>query len=203
MRRLYLMFPLVFAVPALAQAPGLNRPDIPSKQTSSTSPQVKDRHRHLLDQLLNALQSAPSEDVAALLERRIEQLWIEAGSPAVQLLMTRGMRELRAGAASDAEADFDAAIALDPGYAEAWHRRAIARFEAGDTLGAIADIGEVLQRESRNFAALDTLARLSEAREDWKGAYAAWQKKLEIDPKTPGGEEKRKDFRRRALGDDT
>ena len=203
MRRLYLMFPLVFAVPALAQVQGPNRPYIPSKQTSSTSPQITDRHRHLLDQLLNALQSAPSEDVAALLERRIEQMWLEAGSPAVQLLMTRGMRQLRAGAASDAEADFDAAIALDPGYAEAWHRRAIARFEAGDTLGAIADIGEALQREPRNFAALDTLARLSEAREDWKGAYAAWQKKLEIDPKTPGGEEKRMDFRRRALGEDT
>ena len=162
---------------------------------------AKDRDQQILDQLLGALQSAPTEDMAALLERRIEQLWLEAGSPAVRLLMTRGMRALRAGAAADA--DFDAAIALDPGYVEAWHRRAIARFEAGDTLGAIADIGEALQREPRNFAALDTLARLSEAREDWKGAYAAWQKKLEIDPKTPGGEEKRKDFRRRALGDDT
>ena len=35
------------------------------------------------------------------------------------------------------------------------------------------------------------------------GAYAAWQKKLEIDPQTPGGEAKRKDLQRRALGDDT
>ena len=61
----------------------------------------------------------------------------------------------------------------------------------------------MLQREPRSFVALDTLTRLSEAREDWKGAYAAWQKKLEIDPKTPGGEEKLKDLRRRALGDDT
>ena len=201
MRHLYLLFPLVFAVPAQAQAPALNRPDIPSKPPSSTSPQAKDRHRQLLDQLLNALQSAPSEDAAALLERRIEQFRLEAASPAVQLLMTRGMRGLRAGAARDAEADFDAAITLDPSYGEAWHRRAIARFESGDTLGAIHDIGEALQREPRNFAALDTLARLSETREDWKGAYAAWQKKLEINPKTPGGEEKLKDLRRRALGD--
>ena len=138
-----------------------------------------------------------------MLEARIEHLWLEAGSPAVDLLMSRGMREMGAGSASDAELDFGAAIALDPANPEPWHRRAIARFDSGDTLGAIADIGEALQREPRNFAALDTLTRLSEASEDWNGAYAAWQKKLEIDPKTPGGEEKLKDLRRRALGDDT
>ena len=79
----------------------------------------------------------------------------------------------------------------------------MARFAAGDTTGAIADIGEVLQREPRNFAALETLTRFAEAHEDWKGAYEAWQKMLEIDPKTPGGEAKLKDLRRRALGDDT
>jgi tetratricopeptide (TPR) repeat protein len=181
MRHWILLAPLLIASPALAQAPG-PKP---------------------IDQLLTALQSAPSEEVAALLETRIEHIWLEAGSPAVDLLMSRGMREMHAGAPSDAEEDFDAAIALDPNYAEAWHRRAIARFQSGDTLGAIGDLGEVLQREPRNFAALDTLERLSEAQEDWKGAYAAWQKKLEIDPKTPGGEEKLKDLRRRALGDDT
>ena len=181
MRHLLLILPLCLAAPAIAE----------------------DHAAKPVDQLLAALQAAPSEEVAAMLETRIEQFWLEAGSPAVGLLMTRGMREMHADDPTDAEADFDAAITLDPTYAEAWHRRAIARFKSGDTQGAIADLGEVLQREPRSFVALDTLARLSEAREDWKGAYAAWQKKLEIDPKTPGGEEKLKDLRRRALGDDT
>jgi tetratricopeptide (TPR) repeat protein len=189
MQRLLLMLPLVFA---MAQAPA-----------PSAGVAIANRGQQQLDQLLSALRSAPSEDVAGMLEARIEHLWLEAGSPAVDLLMSRGMREMGAGAASDAEQDFDAALALDPANPEVWHRRAVARFDDGDTLGAIADIGEALQREPRNFAALDTLTRLSEAREDWKGAYAAWQKKLEIDPKTPGGEDKLKDLRRRALGDDT
>ncbi len=44
---------------------------------------------------------------------------------------------------------------------------------------------------------------LSEARKDWKGAYtAAWQKVLEIDPKTPGGNDRLKDLRRHALGEE-
>ncbi len=194
MRHWLLLLPLCFAVQAQAQAPNPSRP---------APPVARDRGQLLLDQLLAALQAAPDQEVAGLLETQIEHLWLEAGSPAVGLLMMRGMREMSAGAPADAEADFDAAIALDPANGEAWHRRAIARFEAGDTPGAIADIGEVLQREPRQFSALDTLARLSAARGDWKGAYAALRKKLEIDPKTPGGEDKLKDFRRRALGDDT
>ena len=71
--------------------------------------------------------------------------------------------------------------------AEAYHQRAIARFAAGDTPGAIADIQATLQHEPRSFAAFETLAAIAEARKDWKGAYEAWQKVLEIDPKTPGG----------------
>jgi hypothetical protein len=44
---------------------------------------------------------------------------------------------------------------------------------------------------------------IAESRKDWKGAYAAWQKLLEIDPKTPGGEDKLKDLHRRAFGEET
>ena len=73
---------------------------------------------------------------------------------------------------------------------------------AGDTPGAIADIQATLQHEPRSFAAFQTLAAIAEARKDWKGAYEAWQKVMEIDPKTPGGEERLKDLRRHALGEE-
>lgn len=189
MRQFIFLLAFVFATQAQAQ--------------SQTQVQSPGNIPGPVDQLLAALKSAPDEAAAATLETRIEHIWLEAGSPAVNLLMIKGMREMHAGAPAEAEEDFAAALTLDPGYAEAWRRRAIARFDSGDTNGAIADIGEVLQREPRNFAALDTLTRLSEALQDWRGAYAAWQKKLEIDPKTPGGEAKLKDLKRRALGDDT
>jgi len=84
---------------------------------------------------------------------------------------------------------------------EAQHR-AIARFGAGDTPGAIADLQATLQHEPRSFAAFQTLSAIAEARKDWKGAYEAWQKVMEIDPKTPGGEERLKDLRRHALGEE-
>ena len=161
-----------------------------------------DDKRAALDKMLSALQSAPSEETAQPLEQQIRQMWLNAGTPAVTLLMSRGLRELKADAHQDAIEDFTAAIILDPNLAEAYHQRAIAKFAAGDSAGAIADIQATLQREPRSFVAFQTLSAISEARKDWKGAYEAWRKVLEIDPKTPGGEERLKDLKRRALGEE-
>ena len=186
MRYILLPILLLFAVPAFAQnagGPGAER-------------------RAALDKLLGTLKSAPSAEAAAPLEEQIQRLWLNAGTPAVTLLMSRGLRELKANANPDAIEDFSDAITLDPNLAEAYHQRAIARFASGDTAGAIADIAAALQHEPRNFAALETLTDISEARKDWKGAYEAWQKVLEIDPKTPGGEERLNDLRRHALGEE-
>jgi tetratricopeptide (TPR) repeat protein len=158
--------------------------------------------RAALDRLLTTLKSAPSEEIARPLEQQIRQLWLNAGTPAVTLLMSRGLRELKADANQDAIDDFTAAITLDPDLAEAYHQRAIARFASGDTPGAIADIQNTLQREPRSFAALETLTAIAQSRKDWKGAFNAWQKVLEIDPKTPGGQERLKDLRRHAFGEE-
>jgi tetratricopeptide (TPR) repeat protein len=153
--------------------------------------------------LLDALKDAPSETVAAPLEQQIRELWATSGTPAVTLLMSRGLREMHAGAMNDAIEDFGDAITLDPTLAEAYRQRAVARYQTGDTGGAIADLQATVQREPRDFAAFETLSQIAEAREDWKGAYAAWQKVMEIDPKSPGGEERLNELKRKALGEET
>jgi tetratricopeptide (TPR) repeat protein len=183
--RLVVLVTTLLATPALAQ----EKPDA-SK-------------RAMLDQMLSALRAAPSEDVADALEQRIRQAWLEGGSPAVTLLMGRGLRELQAGANDEAQQDFDAALALDPDLAAAYNQRAVARFQQGDITGAIRDIEETLRHEPRDFAALQSLSRIAESRKDWAGAYAAWQQVMAIDPKTPGGEARLQDLRRRALGEAT
>ena len=186
MRRIILAVVLLLAVPAFAQNAG--------------GPATE--KRAALDKLLAALRSAASEGVAGPLEHQIRQLWLNAGTPAVTLLMSRGLREMKANANQDAIEDFTAAVTLEPNLAEAYHQRAIARFASGDTAGAIADIQATLQREPHSFAALETLTAIAESRKDWKGAYEAWRKLLEIDPKTPGGQERLKDLRRHALGEE-
>jgi tetratricopeptide (TPR) repeat protein len=186
--RWLILFSMAFCLPAYAQAP---------------TPTPGSDRKAAIDHMLDALKAAPSEDAAAPLEAQISELWMHQGSPAVTLLMARGLREMEAQTPQEAEEDLGAAITLDPDFAEAYHQRALARFAAGDTPGAIADLQETLQREPRDFEAFRTLEAIAESREDWKSAYAAWQRLMDIDPKTPGGEDKLKDLRRRALGDET
>ncbi len=153
-----------------------------------------------LDQLFAALKAAPTEEAAGTVEARILDTWVQQASPAVRLLLARGVRDLGQNAASDAYDSFDGAITLQPDVAEAWHGRAMARFRLGDAVGAVADIQQALQREPRDFAALADLSRVAEGQGNWKGALAAWQKVLELAPHTPGAEERLRELERRANG---
>lgn len=155
------------------------------------------------NKLLDALLHAPSQGAAAALEQQLRHVWLNAGTPAVTLLMSRGLRQMKAGETHQAIQDFGDAIVLDPKLAEAYHQRAIARFQAGDTAGAIADIQAALHLEPRNFAVLETLSRIAEAGDNWKGAYEAWRKVLQIDPMTPGGKDRLKELKVKAFGEET
>ena len=183
---------LVLSGPALAQSPA------PSPAHPPAAPADP---KAALNTMLSALRAAPNEQVAKALEDQIRDAWAKAASPAVRLLLTRGARELEEGAAGDATDSFDAALDLDPTLLEAWRGRAQARLRGGDSAGAIRDIQEVLRREPRDFAALQDLSHIAEAQHDWKGALSAWQKVLDLDPKTPDGRDRLQDLRRRALGD--
>lgn len=156
-----------------------------------------------LDQLFGLLKVAPDETTAAAVESAIEGQWFLAASPAIRLLLSRGAREIGEGSPGDAVADYDAALDLDGNLVAAWQGRATARWRAGDAAGAEHDIEETMKREPREFAALQDLSHIAEQRGDFKGAYAAWIRAMELDPKTPGGADREKDLKRRAFGDDT
>lgn len=180
MRRRALLLALV-ATPAAAQTP--------SRATQ-------------LDNLLAALKVAPNEPAAAALEAQILAVWAQAATAAVRLLLTRGAREMSENAPGDALDSFDAALDLEPDLLEGWRGRAEARRALGDYTGAVHDIEELLRREPRSFLAFQELSRIAQARGDWRGALAAWQKVLELSPQTPGGQTRLTDLKRRALGEE-
>ena len=155
------------------------------------------------DRLLAALKAAPDAEAATALEARLQQLWLNAGTPAVGLLMSRALHEAAGGDDKDALEDFDAALDLDPQLAEAWHQKALVHAHMGENRAAIADIAQALRLEPRHFAALETLSRIAEAQGNWKGAYDAWQRVMQLDPKTPGGVDRLNELRRRAFGEET
>lgn len=155
----------------------------------------------MLEAMMAALHAARDEAEAAAIEARIRGVWLEATSPAVRLLMARGIRDLRAGAGADAERVFDDVIVLDPNLAEAYVQRGLARLKQGDRRGAVADLEEGLRREPRHFDAIRALADIAAERGDYASAYAGWQRLLAIDPLAPGGAARLKELRRRALGE--
>ena len=70
--------------------------------------------RAAADHLLDALKAAPDETAAAMLEEQLQQTWLRAGSPAVTLLMSRGLRSMHAGQDDEATVSFSDAITLQP-----------------------------------------------------------------------------------------
>jgi predicted TPR repeat methyltransferase len=172
-----------------------------SASAQTPPPATVDKHA-TVDQLFTALKGATTQEQASELEARIAQSWLNAGTPSITLLMSRGVRDVQGGLNEDAVEDFDAIVTLEPSLPEGWHRRALAKLAVGDTDGAVADLGETLALEPRHFMALSDLSRIAEHRGDWKSALAAWQKVLEIDPKTEDGEERLKVLTSKALGEE-
>jgi tetratricopeptide (TPR) repeat protein len=162
-----------------------------------------DQKKAEIDGLLNSLKTATSDEAAAALEQRIKQKWIEAGSPAATLLMSRGLRNLQSQSGDEALDDFDAVLALEPQLQAAYTFRARAKYLVGDYAGAIQDTEAALQREPRNFVALQGLSHIAESRGDLKGALLAWQKVLEIDPRTPDADKRLRELSRKVNGETT
>ena len=186
--RAALAVPLVLvAFAAAAQTPPTTRP----------TPKVE------LDQMLTALGEATSEAMAGRLEAGIDALWARSGGPTAALLLGRGSRDLAAGDAAEAVADADAALALAPDMAEAYSRRALARYHGGDVIGAIRDLQEAIRREPRHFGAWRSLAGIAEAQGNAAGALAAWKQLLAIDPKTPGGAVRLKELAKKVEGEES
>lgn len=163
----------------------------------------QEARRAELDSLFETLKNAPDETAAAMVEARIRALWVESASPAAVLLLRRGARNLAARTNDEALEDFDAALILSPGSAEAWFQRAQAYAASGDAAAAARDLQEALRLEPRHFAALVSLSLLQEEAGQNDAALRSMQAALALHPRLRGGQERLRELRRKAEGDAT
>ncbi|WP_426956830.1 tetratricopeptide repeat protein [Muricoccus radiodurans] len=178
-------------------------PAVPPTASPVPAPDAAARRRQELDRLLDGLPLAPDEAAATALQTRIQALWAQGGSPAVSLLIRRGLRNLEGRAAADAVEDLDAAITLQPDFAESWILRAQALAASGDSRAAAADLQQALRLEPRHFGALLALSEIQQESGDLNGALRSLDAALALHPHLPGGTQRRRDLSRQALGDDT
>jgi tetratricopeptide (TPR) repeat protein len=195
MRRLVLLLPLLMlSGPALAQgapaAPVPGRPDAAAQRRAE------------LDRLFEALKDAPDASGARMVEARIRAVWSQGISPAAGLLLRRGARNLNASEAAEALEDFDAALVLEPNAPDVWLMRARALARLGDRAAAARDIQEALRLEPRHFGALLQLSEMLDEAGDAQGALRAFDAALALHPRLAGAEQRRRELRRKAEGDE-
>lgn len=166
------------------------------------APATAESRRAEANRLLDALPAAPDEVAAQALEARLRSLWAQGASPAVTLLLRRGLRNLQSEAPADAVEDFDAALTLQPGHAESWLLRAQALAATGDMQAALRDLRQVLVLEPRHFLALALLSTYQEQLGDHAAALRSMEEAMSIHPRLQGGAERLRRLKARVTGED-
>jgi len=131
--------------------------------------------------LLEALGQADPA-TALRLDRQLQALWGKSGSASMDLLLKRGRDALEV---DDSRAAIEHLTALTdhaPDFAEGWHSRAKAFFEAGLYGPALADLERTLRLNPNNYNAILGLGAILETFEDPKRAYQAYLRAQAIHP---------------------
>ncbi len=132
----------------------------------------------LFEQLTAVEQRAEGERVT----NRIWVLWREIDDPDLAAAMEQGIVAMRSGRHADAERRFSAVIEAEPGYAEAWNKRATVRYMRGRYTAAAADIRRALALEPRHFGALAGLGLVYMQLERYRAAIESFERALELNP---------------------
>ena len=114
-----------------------------------------------LDPLFDRLKTVEPSDYKPI-EEKIWQEWSKSGSPAMDLLLERGRAALEDKRIDEAIGHFTALTDHAPEFAQGWHARATAYYEAQLYGPAIADLQIALRLEPRHFGAMSGLAVILE-----------------------------------------
>lgn len=180
--------------PVAEPAPRSEAPPAPGKKGEQAE-ETPEQHAKLLDELYARLATAPDEATAAQIASAIEQLWQHSGSATADLLVARASAATEAQRRDLAMKLLNAAVELQPDYAEAWNRRAYLFFLADDYKRALGDLRRVLALEPRHYKALEGLANILQHLGEKKAALEAYDALLKVYPNRAGARKARDDLR--------
>ena len=145
--------------------------------------------KNILNDLFNQLEKAHNLKNAALLEKEIWSIWNE--HPTNNKLTERlefGTELMQYGDYNYALKIFDNILATDPGWSEAWNKRATVFFLMKRYTKSLNDIEKVLKIESRHFGALSGQARIFIKLQEYEKAISSLKKALKFYPSFKSGE---------------
>jgi tetratricopeptide (TPR) repeat protein len=170
------------------QRPGATAPNA----TGPNSPRARDAGPAqaaapvTLSGLYEKLKSAATPEEAQALVRQIARRWNRSGSDTSDVLMQRAKQSLASQQGPLAVELLDRVLALNPGWAEAWHVRGMAFFIMQDDFRAIADFREALRREPGHFMALGMAAAALQRQGDEAAALKAFRAVQSLNPHFEG-----------------
>jgi len=124
----------------------------------------------------------PDADTRERAEEAMWRIWARSGNAEVDRLYQTGIEQMSAGGLNEAIATFSRIIAIDPGFAEGWNKRATLYFLAGELRKSLADCDEVIKRNPYHFGALAGYAHIYVQLERYDRALEYSRRALEVNP---------------------
>lgn len=182
-RTLALSLLLLAASPLTAAIVRAEPSPLPRRDDKAALPaSPAERSRAALDRLFQRLAAAQDEEEAGGIAKLIERRWMQSGSDTADLLMNRALTALAGGDQPLAIELLDRVLALAPGWAEAWNKRATVFFMLDDEQQAMLDLRRALAREPRHFGAWAGLGLLLQKAGDKRRALEAFRHALALHP---------------------
>jgi len=135
-----------------------------------------------LDALFADLARAGGPVEASRIEGEIWAAWMSHDDATAEETLERATRAIGAGDHAEAEALLDELVASNPGYAEAWNKRATLYFRLGRDMESVADIQRTLELEPRHFGALCGFGQICLRHDERTGALFAFDAALKVNP---------------------
>ena len=154
--------------------------------TAAPAPAHPAPPKSTVDQLLQKLGKAASEDDAKPIEKELLIQFLQSGSASVDLLMTRVDALMGGGDKGNAEKILNAVTQIAPNYAEGWHARGKLEAENGHDEAAMVSLNKAIKLNPREFAAHVELGDMLEEYGAKPAALAEYKKALALDPHFEG-----------------
>lgn len=119
-------------------------------------------------------------------ERAMWQIWGRSGDRRVDKLYQAGVEQMSGGELQKSIATFTRVIALKPGFAEGWNKRATLYFMTGEYRKSLADCAEVIERNPNHFGALAGYGQIYLRLENYARALEYFQRALAVNPNMSG-----------------
>lgn len=161
--------------PAVAQT-------VSARHVLEPSVREAERQKKALDELFDSLKRQRNQVEAERTAARIGAAFGQSGSASIDLMMGWASKALTDKKFDLALDYLDQVIALKPGYAEAYNRRATVHFAMQNYSKSMADIERTITLEPRHFGALSGLAQIMDNTGREELALRAYERVLDVYP---------------------